>query len=74
MSEQKLKRTMIVIQENGEHGGKGYNVTFEGDTDRIGTVPDEDLTPAEFYGSKLFQICTNVLNDIGAVKNVFKKQ
>ncbi len=67
------KKVMIVIEETGEQNGKGYNVYLDGDTSRIGRVPDDELTPAEFYGAKLFQICQKVLKDIGAVKTVTKK-
>ena len=68
-----MKKLMIVIQETGEHNGKGYNVTLEGDTERLNATPNDQLSPAEFWGKKLFQVCVQVLKDVGAVDNIKPK-
>lgn len=63
----KHKKLMIVIEENGQQNGKGFNVYLDGDKERVGTIPKEDLSPAEFWGSKLFEIVLNVMRQTGAV-------
>lgn len=58
----KNKKVMIVIEENGKQGGKGFNVYLDGDIDNLNTTKDDDLSPAEFWGKKLFQICAHTIN------------
>lgn len=61
----------IVIRENGKHNGKGFDVFLDGDIERIGTFEKEDdMSPAEFWGSRLFGIVRDVLADVGAIKTV----
>jgi len=57
---------MIVIEETGEHGGKGFNLYLSGDKERVGKVADDQLSPAEFWGSKLFLICASAVQKTGA--------
>lgn len=68
------RRIEIVIEETGEENGKGFNVYLSGDKERIGKVKEDDMSPAEFWGSKLFLICTNALKQSGAVAKVHKRQ
>jgi len=62
---------MIVIEETG--GGKDgdeFNMYLTGDTERLSTIKDTDeMSPAEFWGSQLFQICQQALVNSGALKN-----
>ncbi len=64
------RKLMIVVEENGDNDGKGFNVHLEGDKERLGTVPESELTAAEFWGGKLFNVCIGVLSQSGAVKTV----
>lgn len=62
------RKLMIVIQE--EDGGNGFNVYLSGDKERIGRIPDSELGPAEFWGSRLFRICGQAIQQSGALKSV----
>ncbi len=83
--QKKLRKIMIVVEENGveikdgkgPNGGPstGFNCRLAGDTERITDgvkitpqVDINELTAAEFWGMRLFQICTQVLRDTGAAK------
>lgn len=78
MSNKKLRKLMIVIEETGQQvpdlpgkpgsGGKGFNVYLAGDKERIGKVPDDQLGTAEYWGSRLFSIVMSVLRQTGAVR------
>ena len=61
---------MIVVEEIGP--GDEFNVYMEGDIERLRdkSVPDTQLTTAEFWGAKLFQICINAMSAAGAVKTI----
>lgn len=65
------RKLMIVIEEDGTNGGKGFRVYMAGDKERLqkGT-PEDQLSPAEFWGLKLFQICVNAINKAGALQTV----
>ncbi len=67
------RKLMIVIEDNGQDGGKGFDVYLAGDKDRIGKIPEEQLGPAEFWGAKLFQICGKIVSDTGAAKRKYPK-
>lgn len=58
---------MIVIKETG---GEGFDVYLEGDIGRIGKVPVDQYTPAEFYGDELFRICFEALQRSGVIKTI----
>lgn len=73
MTETKRRKVMIVVEETGANDGRGFNVYLSGDKDRIGKIQDVDLSPAEFWGSRLFQICIDACLKAGAVKTVDKK-
>lgn len=70
MKKQKLRKIMIVIEETGTDGGQGFNVYLLGDKERFGdkTLKAKDLSPAEFWGSKLFNICIDALKQAGVVQ------
>ncbi len=72
-----LKRVMIIIEETGEeiHDDKGpdggpsvgFQVRLSGDTEKFGKgLPSAQLSAAEFWGFKLFDICRNALIQAGA--------
>lgn len=69
-----MKRLVIVIEDAGEPGANGFNVYLGGDKDRIGKVPESELSAAEFWGAKLFGIVTGILNKTGAVRVTEKKE
>ena len=62
MSDAKLRKISLVIEDTGEHEGKGFKFYMEGDKERLSSLADDDLGPAEFYGKHLFVICTGILN------------
>jgi hypothetical protein len=66
----KRRKVMIVIEEIGP--GDEFNVYMEGDIDRLKdkTFPDDKLSTAEFWGSRLFSICVNAINSAGALKTI----
>lgn len=66
----KRRKVMIVIEEIGT--GDEFNVYMEGDIERIKdkTIPDNELSTAEFWGSRLFHICINAMNSAGAIKTI----
>lgn len=73
----KLKTINIVIQETGEEGGKGFNVYMSGDKDRLvqqGGITEGEMTPAEFWGYKLFGMVVKVLKEAKAVKAEMARQ
>lgn len=65
------RKVMIVIEETGTNNGKGFNIYLAGDIERFKSpISEKDMTPAEFYGMKLFKICIGALVQIGVIKNV----
>lgn len=73
MEKPKLKTIMIVIEETGTADGQGFNVYLAGDKERIDQVDPKKYGPAEFWASKLFRICCNVLMETGVVQTMGKK-
>ncbi len=66
----KFRKLIIVFEETGTHDGKGFNVYLDGDRDRLKTITDpHDLSPAEFWASKLFSICIGLLKEAGVVQS-----
>lgn len=59
------KKIMIVVEE--DVGGHGFNVYMAGDKERMqkGISPDE-MSAAEFWGSRLFSICIEAVKQTGA--------
>lgn len=66
----KKRRLMIVIEETGADGGKGFNLYLSGDKERLGTISPDNYSPAEFWASKLFTICCDAVTLAGSVKTV----
>lgn len=67
------KKVKIVIEETGARAADGnqpFILYLEGDKERIGKVPDEELSGAEFWGKYLFEICCQVVKETGALKEV----
>lgn len=75
--ERSLKKLMIVVQETGEvdkGGNKVFQVMLCGDTQRIYVTEEMKLSPAEFWGKKLFQICVGVLQEAGVIRSMEQVQ
>lgn len=61
-----LKKVFIVIQET-PGDGTGIQLFMGGDIERIGKVPDKDLTAAEFWGNACFGTAVKLLRDSGVI-------
>lgn len=62
------RKIMIVIEE--DKGGHGFNVYMAGDKERLQqNIPTDQMTAAEFWGSRLFQICVHAVRQAGAVQS-----
>lgn len=67
--EEVVRTIKLVIKENGENNGKGFNFFIEGDTERLDKgLKDDDLSPAEFWGGSLFVVCLDILKKVGVAK------
>lgn len=64
------KRVMIVFEETG---GAGFNVYLEGQTKGIRLSEGEDLSPADFYASRMLSIVVDRLKVSGAFAGVRKR-
>ncbi len=65
----KKRKLMIVVEETGTDNGRGFNVYLSGDTERLKTLKnEEDMSPAEFCGSKIFIICADAIKKSGVVQ------
>lgn len=64
------KRTIkIVITELGHEEKDGFGMHMEGDTGRIGELPVDQLSAAEYWAVKFFQLCMNELSERGVMKS-----
>lgn len=63
----KGRKVMIVFEETG---GNGFNVYVSGLWRPLKGVPDDDRSPAEFWGSRMFAIVANVMKEAGAIQTV----
>ena len=69
-----MKRISIVFVETGEEEGRGFHVYLDGakpEWDKL--TPEEQLkqlSPAEFWGLRCFQICSGIMRETGVVKTV----
>jgi hypothetical protein len=62
------RRVMIVFEETG---GAGLNVYLEGQTKGIRVhTPGDDLSPADFYASRMLAIVVEALTKAGALRAV----
>lgn len=66
----KLRTLKIVIRETGKDSGEGFEVFLEGDKERIPTIAEDRMSPAEYWGCALFDICVERLKSAGAVKTM----
>lgn len=73
-----LKRVSIVFDENESHGGKGFNVYLEGLSPQAVAIINsgkseemiDKLSPAEFWASRMFNICVSIMFNQGVVQSV----
>lgn len=64
----KKRKVLLIIEDTGEHEGDGFRFYMGGDKERLnGTLTAEELGPAEFWGSALFNVCVQTLNAAGAL-------
>ena len=65
------KRVCIVFEETGEQGGKGFHMYLEGLSPEACKMTTEEqmnkLSPADFWGMRMFQICTGIMKDTGVI-------
>ena len=65
------KRVSIVFEETG---GAAFNVYLDGQTKGIRLDnPGEDLSPADFYASRMLPIVVKHLQDAGAFKSTTRR-
>ena len=67
-----LKKISIVIEEDGSSDGKGFKVYLDGDKHEMKGKKEDEMSPAEFWASKLFMICAHALRTTGAKKTETK--
>ena len=65
------RRVMIVFEESG---GSDFTVYLEGQTKGIRLdQPGDDLSPADFYASRMLAIVVAELNKIGAFRSASRR-
>lgn len=68
------KRVCIVFEETGEHAGKGFNTYLEGLSKEAETMTTQEqltkLSPADFWGLRMFQICSGIMHEAGVITEV----
>jgi hypothetical protein len=71
------KKTYIIFEETGEYGGKGFNVYTEGLSPGVDKLTSEEqvnkLSPADFWGLRMFQIVTGLMREAGVIQQVKPK-
>lgn len=70
------KKVSIVIEEIEETGGKRFCMYLEGLSPEANKMTTEEqmkeLSPADFWGLRLFRICVGIMNDTGVIREVKK--
>ena len=70
-----LRKVTIVIEETGEQGGKGFNVYMGGDSERLlAGIQPEQMSIAEWWGSKLFSICCHALRQANVINSTVDRR
>jgi hypothetical protein len=65
------RRVSIVFEETG---GAGFNMYLEGQTPGIdATEPGDDLSPADFYASRMLLYVAKRLQEVGALKSASRR-
>lgn len=75
MAKPKLRKIMLVVEETGERNADGsqpFNVYLAGDKERIGYVPKEMLSAAEFWAQSFLGICMGAMKQSGALQTITK--
>jgi len=68
------KRVTIVFEETEmTPEGGGFNVYLEGIAQERKNLPEDQLSAAEFWGMRMFQIVGQLLAQAGAARTVQKK-
>lgn len=64
----KKKKVMITIEEDKSPDGKEiFKIYLDGDADRIGKIPNDQLKPFEYFGGALYNICIGSLQQSGYI-------
>ena len=63
-----MRKISIVIAETDVQAGESFNVYLEGDTERLGIIGLEEMSPAEFWASRFFKMCSEELHKTGAMQ------
>jgi hypothetical protein len=65
------RRVSIVFEETG---GEGFKVYLDGASKGIDlTASGEDLSPADFYASRMLLIVTAKLKEVGALSSISRR-
>lgn len=71
------KKVMIIFEETGGHGGKEFKTYIEGISKEAGEMSEEEqtvkLSPAEFWGLRVFQIATDIMAKTGILSSIESK-
>ncbi len=70
-SGKKLKTISIAFTENGEAGGKGFEVYITGSERDLNKTAQKDMTPAEYWAISMFGMIVQVLIESGTAKEAF---
>jgi hypothetical protein len=70
MKDKPKRKILIVIEEDGSHEGAGFKLYMEGDKDRIGRIPSEEYSAAEFWGLAIWQLACHAVTKAKAVHSV----
>jgi len=66
----KPKKVMIIIEDAGI--GDSFNLYISGDIDL--TSPPSEMSPAQYWGSRLFKLCTAAVQEIKVLRNKNTKE
>lgn len=72
----KKKRIFIMVEETGDSNGAGFQVYLGGDVQRLNdmSIPQNLLSPAEFWGGTIFNIAIDTLRKAGVIKTEIKPE
>lgn len=63
----KLRKIMIVVEDKED--GR-FSVYLDGDKERIGAIPDPQLTPTEFWAGQIIRQAQKIMMSAGVVKGM----
>lgn len=66
-----MKRISIVLEETPD---ESFRIFVEGDVERIGNIPENELTDAEYWAAILYENCIEHLKYAGLELDHFKPE